>query len=244
MFKTKNNKVITSIILSSVASMSLMGTVYVVPADIDNYKAKTDQTFYDMYQNSNSVIANGVDPQLRSQLQNMDTSDKLATGSTINRVGQASVAGSPVKGGTTGGFTLLGHHYNVAVNKQGDTTLNGYCADGKSRIIIKGGNALNPSGTRCIASGKYGCSSYARTAEDAYFDLPTGTLSTSVVNQSRDYSCGKYGCHPTNNWHTTNVVRLDRQKVNILDILNNREIQTRSYQMTTGQPTLQGKYTS
>ena len=240
MLKTKNNKMIASIVLSSVASMSLMGAVYVVPSDIDNYKAKTDQSFYDMYQNSDSVIANGVNSNIKGQLGNMDTSGKLATGATINRVGQASVAGSPVKGGTTGGFTLYDKKYNVAVDKQGNTTLSGYGADGKSRVMIKDAQALNAREARCTASGKYGCSTYSRTADEVYFDLPTGTLSTSVVSQARNYACGKYGCSPTNNWHTSNVVKLDRQKINVLDILNEKEIQTRTYKITPMQSVAQG----
>ena len=248
MLKTKN-KAIASIVLSSVASMSLMGAVYVVPSDIDNYKAKTDQSFYDMYQNNDSVIANGVNSAIKGQLGNMDTSGKLATGSTINRVGQASVAGSPVKGGTTGGFTLYEKRYNVTIDKQGNTTLSGYGADGKARVMIKDDKALSPRGKHCTATGKYGCSTYARTANEVYFDLPTGTLSTSIVSQTRNYACGKYGCNPTNNWHTTNVVKLDRQKVDILDILNNKEIQTRSYKITPMQNTVaqssgNGKYDS
>jgi len=247
MLKTKN-KVIASIVLSSVASMSLMGAVYVVPSDIDNYKAKTDQSFYDMYQNSDSVIANGVNSAIKGQLGNMDTSGKLVTGATINRVGQASIAGSPVKGGTTGVFKLYGKQYNVTVDKQGNTTLSGYGADGKSRIMIKNAQALNPSGVHCSASGKYGCTAYARTANEVYFDLATGTLSTTAVNQSSSASCGKYGCHPVNNWHTTNVVKLDRQRVNVLDILNNKEIQARTYKITPMQNVAQssgnGKYDS
>jgi len=247
MLKTKN-KVITSIVLSSVASVSLMGAVYVVPSDIDNYKAKTDQSFYDMYQNSDSVIANGVNSAIKGQLGNMDTSGKLVTGATINRVGQASVAGSPVKGGTTGGFTLYGHKYNVMVNKKGDLKLTGYGADGKSRITLQGTKAQNPRGTYLQSNGKYG-TTYARTADEIYFDLPTGTLTSTTVSQTRNYVCGKYGCVPTSNWSTTGIQKINKRRIAILDILNNKEIQTRSYEITPMQNTVaqnsgNGKYDS
>jgi len=35
--------------------------VYIVPPDIDRYKQKTDQVFYDMYQNPNSAIRKGIE---------------------------------------------------------------------------------------------------------------------------------------------------------------------------------------
>lgn len=231
--KQAKNKIVTSIVLSSVASMSLMGAVYVVPSDIDNYKAKTDQSFYDMYQNNDSVIANGVDDELKNKLSNIDTSGRVATGSTINRVGQASVAGSPIKGGTVGGFRLNGRKYDVTIDKKGNTTLSGYGADGKSRIIITGKQAVNPRGLRCKVEGKFGCNVFERTADEIYFDLPTGTLSTNTVQQasSATYATynGKYVSRPTGNWHTINIVKIDKKKLDILDILNNKETTTRTY---------------
>ena len=49
----------------TVLGLSLAGIalaeVYIVPPDIDRYKQKTDQVFYDMYQNPNSAIRRGIE---------------------------------------------------------------------------------------------------------------------------------------------------------------------------------------
>jgi hypothetical protein len=220
------------IVLSAVATAMLSGAVYIVPADIDGYKAKSDQTFYDMYQNDESVIANGVSGQMQTITSNVDTSSKMATGDTINRVGQTNIAGTPVKGGTSGSFTLAGKTYKVDIDKDGTPSLTGYLADGNGHILYKGKDAVDARSNNCASSGKYGCTVRTRVASEIYFDLPTGTLSTNTVSQKRNYSCGKYGCNPANNWYTTNTTHVDKKQLGLAELLSNNDISQRNIKTT------------
>jgi len=223
-----NRKLTSAVVISTIASATLMGSIYIVPTNISNYEKKTDQSFYDLYQNSNSVIANGLSSTVKKRLQYMSTSAKIVTGDTINRVGQASIAGSPVKGGTTGSFTLAGHTYTVSVDKQGNTSLQGYGSDGSSRVILK--NAVT-SGQHCVSGGKYGCTQLSRGAQNLYFDLATGTLTTTNVSESASRSCGKYGCS-TGNWNVTSVNNITRRKIGIRSILQHKTIATTKFSFT------------
>jgi hypothetical protein len=179
-----------------------------------------------MYQNQESVIATGASTQLREITNNVDTSAKIAEGDTVNVIGQTTIAGTPVKGGVEGTFVLQGHTYNVAISKQGKPTLTGYLADGYGHISMKGSKAVNPRGQYLSNDGKYD-KTYSRTADEIYFDLPSGTLSINTALQNRDYTCGKYGCSPKNDWHTTNIVRIGKEQLGIEDLLNNKDISTR-----------------
>jgi len=225
----KSNKIATGVLVSAVTSMTLAGAVYIVPNDIDSYKTKTDQSFYDMYQNKNSVIANGANSQLTTLTDNVDTSNRIASGSTLNRVGQTNVAGVPVKGGTKGSFTLNGKTYNISIEKDGDPSLTGYLADGKGHISLKGNNAINARGYGIASAGKYSMVK-SRVVDEVYFDLPTGTLTTTASRQERSYVLqGKYGWAPTNNWHTTSIININKKQLGIDELLTNKEIKSRSF---------------
>ena len=226
---TKKTKVVTGILVSAVTSSMLSGAVYIVPSDIDQYKQKTDQSFYDMYQNHDSVIANGVNGQMKAFTDAIDTSSKIATGATVNRVGQTNVAGVPVKGGTKGSFTFNGHKYTINIAKNGEPSLSGYLADGKGHIAMKGTHAISPRGTYVASSGKYDMVKQ-RYADEVFFDLPTGTLTKTTVAQQRSWhNNGKYGWQPVNNWHTTNLVNIDKQQLGLAQLLTNNDITGRSF---------------
>lgn len=241
-------KVMQSVIVSGLVANSAFSAVFVVPEKVQNYKVQTDQTFYDLYQNQDSVIAGASDDTQRAKLNNMDTSSKIVTGSTINKVGVNMTEGSPIKGGTTGSLIIAGKKYNISIDKKGNSTIVGYGSDGKSRVILQGDMAVNKTRVYCTKSinvtfsngFRSGCTQQGRDAQEIYFDLPTGTLSVSHVQQNRDYSCGKYGCSPTNNWHTTNVKKIDRISINSYDILSNKEIQLREVSFTQRAVNLEG----
>jgi len=223
-----NSKIAAGTLVSAVASMSLMGAVYIVPNDIDSYKTKTDQSFYDMYQNRDSVIATGANEKLTALTDNIDTSNRIASGSTLNRVGQTNVAGVPVKGGTKGSFVLNGKRYTVTIDKDGDPRLTGYLADGKGHIALKGTNAIKARNEVVVSAGKYDMIK-SRVVDEVYFDLPTGTLTTSAVKQQRSYKQGKYGWIPTNQWHAVNIININKKQLGIDELLSNKEIESRSF---------------
>jgi len=218
----------SSITLSIAIASTLSASVYIVPADIDGYKTKTDQEFYDMYQNQDSVIANGANGQLKTLVRNVDTSNKIATGNTLSTAAQTSVAGVAVRADTRGSFTLNGHRYEITTARNGNPILTGFLADGKGHIKYTGANVTNVRSQSCSVGGKYGCSQLTRAADETYFDLPTGTLATNTVTQKRDYACGKYGCFPVNQWYTSNLINIDKRQVGIAQLLNSRDISTRA----------------
>ena len=219
----------TGILLSAIVTSALSGAVYIVPADIDQYKQKTDQSFYDMYQNGDSVIANGASSQLKTYTNSFDTSSKIATGATINRVGQTNVAGVPVKGGTKGSFVLSGHRYNISIAKNGEPSLTGYLADGKGHIVIKGAQAVNPRGTHTVSSGKYSRVD-ERYADEVFFDLPTGTLTKTTVSQQANFkNDGKYGWVAQGGWNTTGMTHISRTQIGIANLLKSNDITGRTF---------------
>ncbi len=225
---TNKTKVVTGILVGAVTSSVLSGAVYIVPADIDQYKQKTDQSFYDMYQNPDSVIANGVNANMKRFTNNVDTSSKIASGATINRVGQTNVAGVPVKGGTKGSFVLEGHRYTINIAKNGKPSLSGYLADGKGHIVMKGTNATAQRGTHWTVNGKY-AEVAQRNADEIFFDLPTGTLTKTTVLQQRTWHRnGKYGWAPSNNWHAINTLNVDRRQLGLAQLLTNNDISGRT----------------
>ncbi len=219
----KSNK-ITAGILISISASALLASVYIVPANISKYESQTDQTFYDMYQNPNSVIANGANKEMQKLTSNISTGARYASGATLNRAAQTFVAGVPVKGGTHGHFVLEGHTYTVNVAKNGTPSLTGYLSNGKGQIVMKGSNVVDASGAHTTSSGKWG-KTQQRSAEQIYFDLSTGTLTTTAITQQKDYrNNGKYGMRATDNWHEVGINNITRKQIGLAKMLNGSNI--------------------
>lgn len=218
----KNNK-ITGGILISMSASALLASVYIVPANISKYEHQTDQTFYDMYQNPKSVIANGANKEMQKLTSNISTGARYASGSTLNRAAQTFVAGVPVKGGTHGHFTLEGHEYTINVSKNGTPSLTGYLATGNGQIVMKGTNAINVGASHVTNSGKWGATKQ-RSAQEIYFDMTTGTLTTTTITEQRDYSNGKYGLKAIDQWHGTSISNISKKQIGLAQMLNGTNI--------------------
>jgi len=216
----KNRKPLAVAIVTVAAAKAALGAIYIAPADIDTYKQKTDQSFYDLYQNPESVVKSN--PNMQGYTAAIETGQRLFEGQTIQSIAQASIMGSPIKGGTTARINLAGRPYTIAVDDSGKVYMNGYKAN-KSQVRLNGVDAKPVSSVTCVANGKYGCSQQSRTAQEIYFDASSGILTQANVNQLRNQSCGKYGCSPTSSWTTSNLLRMDRSPVDIHSILKNNE---------------------
>ena len=193
------------------------GAVYIAPADIDTYKQKTDQTFYDMYQNPNSPIAKGANPALKNLFANIKTGDKLAYGSTIGKVVQGNVQGTPIKPGTVAHGYIEGiGTLTFEVDDQGNVRVYGpYTNSSHTQAVREGSNAIPLSGVRCAATrqinfGKMSateCTEYERSALEEVFDITTGTLTQRYVTERAPGICSEHRtswysgyvtCHPGN----------------------------------------------
>jgi len=205
-------------IATSMVATSLFGSIYIVPADIDNYKRKTDQSFYDIYQNQDSAIK--INPNMKTFTDNISTSQRIFEGETIRTVSQGSVSGTAIPAGVTAKVKIRGIPYVLGTDSKGGVFINGAYSDGK-QVRRRGKDAINKGNAPCGANSKYGCSRRQRYAEELYFDAPSSLITVASVMQSRNYSCSKYGCNPTSNWYTSALRNINKESVDLKKVLLN-----------------------
>ena len=216
------------------------GAVYIAPADIDTYKQKTDQSFYDMYQNPNSPIAKGANPTLKGLVNNVKTGNKIAVGNTIGKIIQGSVQGAPIKIGTTARGYIKGiGTLTFQVDGQGNVKLYGpYTTSDHTKALREGDKAI-PVSTRCVKKKSYpfgkvtrtACVLYERQAIEEKFDVTSGTFTQRKVIQRATQTCqthrtGKYQGYITckkQPYDTTQVLNIKTQSVNIADTLKGKQ---------------------
>ena len=225
---------------AGMAVSPLLSAVYIAPADIDAYKRKTDQSFYDLYQNPNSAIAKGINPALRNYVNNIKTNNKIATGDTICKPVVGFLQGQGIKAGTKTSIYIphLGT-YLLSVDDTGKVTISGrYASKGKA-VIREGENAIALSSPVCAKStthqiGKFkvtSCSAYRRIAKEIDFNVITGQLIQKVVEQQTPSTCtlhtGKYSayysCSPQNKWGDTQIKSENTSIINIFDLLAEKQ---------------------
>ena len=227
---------------TGVVASPLLATVYVAPADIDAYKQKTDQSFYDLYQNPNSAIAQGINPALKNYVNNIKTNNKIAVGDTINKVVIGVVQGDVIKRSTETSVYLPGlGTYLLSVDSTGKVSINGkYATNGKG-IIREGKDAIPLSSPVCTKQtthyfGEYisavSCDSYRRIAKEINFNIITGELMQRIATQETPSTCilhrGKYSayydCSPQQDkWSDTQIQREKDSIINISDLLQGKQ---------------------
>lgn len=210
-------KVLSNLSLAtSIIATSSSGSIYVVPVDIDNYKRKTDQSFYDVYQNPDSAI--NPNKLLKPYTSGINTSQRMFEGNTIRSIKVSHVSGSPIPAGITADIAIRGVPYVIGTSANGSVFINGAYSDGQ-HVRRRGDDAVIKGNAPCASSSKYGCTRKQRYAEELYFDAPSSLVTVASVMQSRDYTCSKYGCNPTTPWKTSNILNMDRENVNLDAIL-------------------------
>ena len=240
-------KKLTIPVLTVGMAVTSYSAVYIAPADIDSYKQKTDQSFYDLYQNPNSPIAKGVNPALKNFTNNISTKNKIAIGDTIIKVTQGVVQGEMIKNNTQTYANIPGlGRYLFKVDNYGNVLIYGKYATPDHKQVIKEGSYAKQVGiVRCIKRSVYRfskyasaskCDEYERNAIEKNFNVLTGVYVQRLVEQKAPASChcystGKYSgvckCNPKT-FNTTNTIKTMTQSINIADVLKNKQFMVAS----------------
>ncbi|GEM_PF-2192524 len=186
---------------------SSFGETYIVPPDIDLYKAKTDQTFFDLYQNPKSVFSKSV---LGANFQAIATSGKLTNSTTILKVKQANTQGMAIMEGTSVDVTAGNIHVRLSANREGElsiTPLSGEQVVGDWVIKTTYGSPW------CSASSKYGCTTEKRLGNRELLNAVTGEYRAYSFEETRSRSCSKYGCGSYGDWKFAGNVKLVKQAI-------------------------------
>ena len=169
-----------------------------------------------MYQNKESAVKANI--QLEQYTKDIDSSLHLFEGNTIQGAKIGHVAGAPIPAGVTAQVSIRGIPYMLGTDSKGNVFINGRFSDGK-QVSRRGANAIAKGNAPCGISSKYGCTRRQRYAEELYFDAPSSLVTVASVMQSRNYSCSKYGCNPTSSWATSKVNNINKEHLNLDDIL-------------------------
>ena len=189
--------------------------VYIVPSDIDQFKQKTDQTFYDMYQNQNSAIGKSVNPNAKYITDSVNTSQRVMEGYTIPKVKGVATQGTAITSGATLDLSLIGKRFRVVYTDDGVKVIR-FSND----LDVKGSlvKAKSHSNIRCVSSGKYGCTKQSAIGYDYTLDVTTGVVTATKAKEQRTRSCGKWGCSQWSDFYSTDVVSSGQTVVNLLEL--------------------------
>lgn len=202
-----------SLVAAGILAGAAKAGVYIVPPDIDQYKQKTDQTFYDMYQNQNSAIGKSVNPNAKPFLDSVNTGQRMVEGYTIPKVKGISIQGTTITSGTTLNLSLAGKRFQVK-----------YTEDGVFVRPIDGGLRVKGSlvqkedigRTWCYMGGKYGCTVQRGVATDYSLNVVDGVVDVATVLKERTRSCGKWGCSGWSGFRDVQVISNKKDTVNLL----------------------------
>lgn len=210
------------------------GAIYIAPPDIDQYKQKTDQAFYDLYQNQNSLFQ--INPKARPYLNTVPTDQRVLEGYVLPTVKGNVIQGSHLPPNARAILQIRDDAINKIVNVELRTTESGIL-----QVRLRGfpnpcGYSNGPSRTSwcpqpfvevkgvtikrwCASGGKYGCTTERRLKKDYYFSATSGDYIERLYVVQASRGCGKYGC---DRWGTERFVRLvdvQRRTVNLAKIL-------------------------
>ncbi len=255
--KHKRKRTIATLVGGAVAGMAGMGTAlagtYIVPTDIDQYKQKTDQTYYDLYKNPNSThgklkkkLSGNREVQ---KLQSIGTPNVISTNNPlVKKSADATAGGVTVADGTAVRVNIAGKRFTIKYTSDGIQIYgNSRYIKGKN-IVIEGDDAIPQGGTRCVSGGKYGCELRERTVAEIYFNPVSGLVTQNIEKQRKSYKCGKYGCSPTSGWRDVALVKSSQYSIDLARVALKGQTQrvglVSASPNTTDLNALQGKYGS
>jgi len=186
---------------------SSFADTYIVPPDIDLYKAKTDQTFFDLYQNPKSVLSKSV---LGANFGAIATPGKLTNSTTILKVKQANTQGMAVMEGTAVDVTAGNIHVRLLANREGELSVIPLSGE---RVVGDWVVKTTYGSPWCSASSKYGCTTEKRIGNRELLNAVTGEYRAYAFEESRSRGCSKYGCGSFGNWQFAGNIRLVKQAV-------------------------------
>jgi hypothetical protein len=116
----KNDKKLYFTLLGGLTVTNLgYSAVYVADPSIDHYKQKTDQTFYDMYQNPNSALGKQAQSVAGEIFNRVPTGNHFIEGSYLERIRQSNLAGGSVPEGTRVSIRVFGQNYILEATANG-----------------------------------------------------------------------------------------------------------------------------
>jgi len=180
---------------------------YIVPPDIDLYKAKTDQAFYDLYQNPKSVLSKSV---MGVDFGAIATPSKLSNSTNILKVKQANTQGMSIMEGTSVDISVGNIRVRLYANKKGElelVPLSGEQVTGDWVVKTTYGKSW------CASSSKYGCTTEKRLGNKELLNAVTGEYRVYSFEETRSRSCSKYGCSSFGNWKFAGNVKLVKHAV-------------------------------
>ncbi len=209
----------TALVASAVMVGSAQSAVYIAPSDIDQYKQKTDQTFFDMYQNRNSAIGKSVNPNAKLFFASIGTGQRMAEGYTVPVIKQPVSQGRTFLEGTQLRVTFAGKPLTIIYTSDG-VRLKG------TGIQVKGSSAIvQQKGKSYITSrGKYGATGMKALMTEYVFDTSTGVVSRLDYWQFYSRNCGKWGCSA---WVPRNraIQNYDKKIIDLIALAKGRTTQ-------------------
>lgn len=204
------------------------GAVYIAPPDIDQYKQKTDQSFYDLYQNPNAPL--NVNPNAKPYLDNFSTDQKPLQGYVLPSVKGATVQGAHLPPNTKAVINIAGMSFETVVSADGRVNLRSLGGTGKAVVRNGFAEVEQTLGTSCASSGKYGCTTQNVRKRSIYFNAVSGDYMVREYTTRQDRSCGKYGCSGWGGERFVALNNIDKGTVDMVSILK----QGRYHRITSG----------
>lgn len=252
--KHKRRKLAT-IVGGTVAGLTSVGTAfagtYIVPTDIDQYKQKTDQTYYDLYKNPNSTHGK-LKNKLRgdrnvNRLESIGTPNVITTNNPlVKKSADATAGGVTLADGTAVRVSIAGRTFTIKYTSDGIRIYGNSRYIKGNNIVFEGNDAIPQGRVTCVNSGKYGCELRERTATEIYFNPVSGLVTQNIERQRQHFNCGKYGCSATSGWQDVALVKSSQYSIDIAKVALKGNAQRTGLVSvspnTTDLSALQGKY--
>ncbi len=197
-----------------------LAEVYVVDPSIDQYKQKTDQSFYDLYQNPQNIVARAIQRQNPSFPFNSFSTDQRLTSTQLNTLplitdmNSSSGPGLSVMGGKQVRWCYAYHpdgrsiYFQFEVDDDGNPKSQDVRAWGSyqyrygwNSFRIYGtavGIGWNTGSVRCVATCGGGCVRQRKGVRKLVLDTAcrnTAVYRTEYERRRRCWRCGKSTCY-------------------------------------------------
>ena len=199
--------------------------VYIGDPSLDLYKEKTDQMFFDMYQNPQSALGGEVqsNPEAKKFFNSIPTGNRIAEGRYLDRVKQATIGGGQLPNGASAKIRIFGKEYRLVATANGIELydMNGNLVKSIETLKLNNDWRLIPHQYRC---GKSTCTAYTERQGTGIQAIPvpsTGNLYEYVVNlkQTRGYIRGRYT--PWGKPQIVSVMNVEQKRYNLAKAILN-----------------------
>ncbi len=224
----KGKKIALGVALAGIGvAGTAQGAVYIAPPDVDQYKQKTDQSFYDLYQNPNSPM--NVNPRAKRYLNNFSTDQKALEGYVLPSLRGGVIQGAHIPPGAKATVVIAGVPFMVETDQNGKVRIRtrGLASGAQVKKATLQGFAevsKKTGKTRCTSWGKYGCTQQNFTKRDIYFNAVSGDYIVRDYEVKQNRACGKFGgkyatCKPWNNEQFVKLINVQKGTIDLARVL-------------------------